>query len=360
VTSPQTRSEDAADVDGDVLLRVEDLKKSFLIGRRGIGREAQYLQAVAGVSFEVRSGQTLSLVGESGCGKSTTARCVLRLVEPTSGKVFLRTEDGSPDSALVDITRVSNAELRGIRRNAQIVFQDPMGSLDPRMTVGAIIAEPLAAHGVGSRSERASRVKELLEVVGMKPSYAERRPRQFSGGQQQRIGIARALALNPSLLILDEPVSALDVSVQAQVLNLLDALQDQLRLTYLFIAHDLAVVRHVSSDVAVMYLGKIVEKAEQSELFSSPLHPYTHALVSAVPVPDPVVEASRERIILQGDIPSAADPPSGCRFRTRCPIAQVPGPCSEIEPELREERPGHWVACHFPQPDGLIGLTAAS
>ncbi|GMR02449.1 MAG: dipeptide ABC transporter ATP-binding protein [Acidimicrobiia bacterium] len=361
MTASETRSDDVAGVDTDVILRVDDLTKNFLVQRRGIGREAQYLQAVAGVSFEVRSGQTLSLVGESGCGKSTTARCVLRLVEPTSGEVLFRLqEDGSDAAAFIDITQANAAELRRIRSHAQIVFQDPIASLNPRMTVDAIISEPLVAHRVGSRSERSARVKELLDLVGMKPEHAKRYPRQFSGGQRQRIGIARALALNPSLIILDEPVSALDVSVQAQVLNLLDDLQQRLGLAYLFIAHDLAVVRHVSTDVAVMYLGKIMEKAERRELFRSPLHPYTHALMSAVPIPDPVIEADRQRIILESDIPSAVDPPSGCRFRTRCPIAQVPGRCSEEEPELREYTPGHWIACHFPQPDGLVGVASNS
>jgi len=361
MTSPQAQSDDAAQIDDDVLLRVDDLTKSFLIRRRGIKRPAQYLQAVAGVSFEVRSGQTLSLVGESGCGKTTTARCVLRLIEPTSGKVLFRPPgEGSDDAVLVEITEASDADLRRLRRHVQIVFQDPVASLNPRMTVEAIISEPLVAHGVGTRAERTARVRELLDVVGLKPSHARRHPRQFSGGQRQRIGIARALALNPSLIVLDEPVSALDVSVQAQVLNLLDDLQDQLGLTYLFIAHDLAVVRHVSTEVAVMYLGKIVEKAERRELFDSPVHPYTHALMSAVPVPDPVIEGDRRRIILESDIPSAVNPPSGCRFRTRCPIAQVPGRCSDEEPELREHAPGHWFACHFPQPEGMVGAATTT
>ncbi len=357
VTSSQTRDAVEREDANDVLLRVEDLTKNFVVQRRGVKREAQYLQAVAGVSFEVRSGQTLSLVGESGCGKSTTARCILRLVEPTAGRIMFRhTLGGSDAPCLVDIVEVSNRELREIRRNAQIVFQDPIASLNPRMTVEAIVAEPLVAHHVGNRSERSARVRELLELVGMKASYATRHPRSFSGGQRQRIGIARALALHPSLIILDEPVSALDVSVQAQVLNLLDDLQQNLGLTYLFIAHDLAVVRHVSTEVAVMYLGKIVEKAPRADLFGSPLHPYTHALMSAVPIPDPVVEADRQRIILESEIPSAVKPPSGCRFRTRCPIAQVPGRCSEEEPELREYAAGHWAACHFPQAEGLARL----
>ncbi len=355
MTTSELHSGNVVDVDADVILRVKDLTKHFLVQRRGIGREAQYLQAVAGVSFDVRAGQTLSLVGESGCGKSTTARCVLRLVEPTSGEVLFRfQEPHSQNATFVDITEASASELRRIRSRAQIVFQDPIASLNPRMTVEAIVSEPLVAHHVGDRSERSARVKELLELVGMKPEHAKRYPRQFSGGQRQRIGIARALALNPSLIILDEPVSALDVSVQAQVLNLLDDLQRQLGLAYLFIAHDLAVVRHVSTEVAVMYLGKVMEKASRKGLFSSPLHPYTHALMSAVPIPDPVIELDRQRIILESDIPSAVHPPSGCRFRTRCPIAQVPGRCSEEEPELVEYASGHWIACHFPQPAGLV------
>ncbi|GMQ97570.1 MAG: dipeptide ABC transporter ATP-binding protein [Acidimicrobiia bacterium] len=356
MTSGDTERSSGIDTTGSVLLRVENLKKDFVVKRHGLKRKPEKLQAVAGVSFEVRSGQTLSLVGESGCGKSTTARCILRLVEPTSGKVFFRHQhEGDDDAELVDIVAVKSKELREIRRNAQIVFQDPVASLNPRMSVEAIIAEPLVAYHVGSRAERAARVRELLELVGMKPSHASRHPRSFSGGQRQRIGIARALALHPSLIILDEPVSALDVSVQAQVLNLLDDLQGQLGLTYVFIAHDLAVVKHVSTEVAVMYLGKIVEKADRNTLFQAPLHPYTHALMSAVPIPDPVVEADRERIILESEIPSAVNPPSGCRFRTRCPIAEVPGRCSEEEPVLREYAPGHLVACHFPQPDGLPG-----
>jgi peptide/nickel transport system ATP-binding protein len=360
VTAEQTQTDPTSHAD-DVILRVNDLTKDFLVRRRGIKRPAQYLQAVAGISFEVRSGETLSLVGESGCGKSTTARAVLRLIEPTSGAIDFRIEaHDSEGPETIDIATADKAELRRVRRNAQIVFQDPIASLNPRMTVGSIIAEPLVAHRVGNRSERADRVRELLEQVGLKPSHARSHPRSFSGGQRQRIGIARALALRPSLVILDEPVSALDVSVQAQVLNLLDDLQQKLGLSYLFIAHDLAVVRHVSTEVAVMYLGKIVERADRRELFDSPLHPYTHSLMSAVPIPDPVIEAYRKRIILESDIPSAVNPPSGCRFRTRCPIAQVPGPCSEQEPELQEAAPGHWIACHFPQPEGWMTQTPVS
>ncbi len=360
MTAQETEPTAGLQSDDGVILRVEDLTKDFLVQRRGIRRKAQYLHAVAGISFDVRAGETLSLVGESGCGKSTTARAVLRLVEPTSGKVIFRMQDEETGGTTsVDIATASTAELRRVRRHAQIVFQDPIASLNPRMTVDSIIAEPLLAHHIGNRVERSARVRELLELVGMKASHAARHPRSFSGGQRQRIGIARALALHPSLIILDEPVSALDVSVQAQVLNLLDDLQKKLGLSYLFIAHDLAVVRHVSTDIAVMYLGKIVEKTDQNELFNSPLHPYTHALMSAVPIPDPVIEADRQRIILESDIPSAVNPPSGCRFRTRCPIAQVPGPCSEEEPELKEYSPGHWLACHFPQPDGLTNLVAA-
>ncbi len=359
----------AKDSDSDVVLRVRDLTKRFLVKRRGISGPAQYLQAVAGVSFDVKEGQTLSLVGESGCGKSTTARCVLRLIEPTSGQVLFRSPQGRPlagdtspsnqsKAPFIDLTQAESRELREARRNAQIVFQDPIASLNPRMTVQAIVSEPLVAHGVGSRAFRAERVQELLQLVGLKPSYATRHPRSFSGGQRQRIGIARALALNPSLVILDEPVSALDVSVQAQVLNLLDDLQQKLGLSYLFIAHDLAVVRHVSTEIAVMYLGKIVERATQADLFGSPLHPYTQALMSAVPIPDPVIELKRRRIILSGELPSAIRRPTGCSFRTRCPVVQER--CVQEEPQLEEQLPGHWVSCHFPQLDGSTMVTPSA
>lgn len=335
----------------EVLLRVDGLTKQFPVRRKGLSRRsARSIEAVSDVSFEVRTGRTLGLVGESGCGKSTTARCVLRLINPTSGRVLFRspTEDGA-EEVLADLTSAPPNELRRLRRNMQIVFQDPYASLNPRMTVASIVSEPLAAFGVGTRSERSQRVGELLELVGLKPHHARRYPMQFSGGERQRIGIARALALNPTLVILDEPVSALDVSVQAQVLNLLRELQDRIGLTYLFIAHDLSVVRYMSDEVAVMYLGKIVERADRRTVLGSPLHPYTHALLSAVPVPDPAIETTRHRIILEGELPTAANPPSGCRFRTRCPVAEVPGVCSEIEPELCELEPNHWVRCHFPQ-----------
>ncbi len=335
----------------DVLLDVRNLVKEFPISR-GIFFKKQIgaVQAVSGVSFQVRRGETLGLVGESGCGKSTTARCVLRLLDPTGGEVLYRAEsDGNGDAAeVIDIASASKDTLNRLRRDAQIVFQDPYASLNPRMTVASIIAEPLVVHGVGDSAERLERVKELLKVVGLSPEHANRYPHEFSGGQRQRIGVARALALNPSFMVLDEPVSALDVSIQAQVLNLLDDLQDEFGLTYLFIAHDLSVVRHISDRVAVMYLGRIAEMADRDALYERPMHPYTHALLSAVPIPDPHLEQSRERIILEGDIPSPANPPSGCRFNTRCPKAEE-GVCDVEVPELRELEPDHWVACHFPE-----------
>ena len=337
---------------GQSMLRVRDLVKRYPLRSGPLGGKGRdWVEAVSGVSFDISRGQTLSLVGESGCGKSTTARCVLRLIEPTSGEIWFRTpggEDGGGHEEL-DIRTAGRNDLRLLRMHMQIVFQDPFASLNPRMTVASIIAEPLDVYGIGTRSDRAQKVGQLLELVGLKAGDARRYPRQFSGGERQRIGIARALVLNPSLLVLDEPVSALDVSVQAQVLNLLMDLQDELGLTYLFIAHDLSVVRHVSNEVAVMYLGKLVERAPTEVLFSRPLHPYTHALLASVPIPDPEAAAvRRKRIVLEGQLPSPADPPSGCRFRTRCPSAQAPGICSEAAPELLEVEPGHWVACHFP------------
>jgi len=309
------------------LLQVKALVKHF-----PVENSDEVLRAVDGVSFDIRTGETLGLVGESGCGKSTVGRCVLRLYEPTAGQIVFEQND---------ITHLSDGEMRRLRREMQVIFQDPYASLNPRLDIEAIVSEPLKIHGVRDKAGRRERVAELLAKVGLDPNYMKRYPHEFSGGQRQRIGIARALALNPKLIICDEPVSALDVSVQAQVVNLLQDLQAEFRLTYLFISHGLAVVEHISNRVAVMYLGKIVEIADAADLYRDPLHPYTKALISAIPVPDP--KQKRERIVLKGDVPTPINPPSGCRFRTRCPWAI--DDCAKVVPELREIKPGHRAAC---------------
>ncbi len=321
------------------LLEIRNLVKYFPITRGLLKRTVGHVKAVDGVSYSVMKGETFGLVGESGCGKSTTAKLVLRLLRPTSGEIFL---DGN------NITSLDNSGVRLMRKDLQIVFQDPYASLDPRMTVRQIIAEPMIVQGV-NKVEAHERVNELLEVCGLAREHAARYPHEFSGGQRQRVGVARALANRPKVIFLDEPVSALDVSIQAQIVNLLEDLQDELGLTYVFIAHDLSVVSHISDRIGVMYLGKIVEQGTRDELFQSPAHPYTKALMSAVPVPDPRLERARklERIVLQGDLPSAADPPSGCRFRTRC--WKATDLCAAEEPALIDRGGGHPVACHFPE-----------
>jgi len=345
---------DRRGIGDDVAVAVRDLAKTFRVGGGVFGAGKAEVSAVAGVSFDIRFGSTLGLVGESGCGKSTTARCILRLIEPTSGEVVLQRRIGGGVTESIDIIAADAKELRRLRRQMQIVFQDPFASFNPRMTVGQTLAEPLLVHTDMSRADREARVAELLQLVGMSPQSAERYPHEFSGGQRQRVGVARALALNPEFVILDEPVSALDVSIQAQVLNLLEELQDELGLTYLFIAHDLAVVRHICDDVSVMYLGKIVEFATTDELFAAPMHPYTHALLSAVPIPDPKLERRRSRILLEGDVPSPMNPPSGCRFHTRCPTGRGKEICADEEPPLRELVAGHLVACHFPEMKEIV------
>ncbi len=345
----QTHSTQAA-ITTDVTLSVRNLVKNFEVGGGLLSnRPRGVVSAVSGVSFDIPRGTTLGLVGESGCGKSTTARCILRLIEPTSGSVLLRRElEDGEGSELIDITTADRNTLRQLRREMQIVFQDPYASLNPRMRIGEAIGEQLAVHTDHSRQQRRQRVGELLEMVGLNPRYADRFPHEFSGGQRQRVGVARALSLHPSFVVCDEPVSALDVSIQAQVLNLLRELQDDLGLTYLFIAHDLAVVRHISEQIAVMYLGKVVELAESEQLFRRPLHHYTNALLSAAPVPDPVLERQRTRILLEGEVPSPINPPSGCRFHPRCPVGRTREICRTEEPALEEKLPGQMAACHFP------------
>ncbi len=322
---------------GDVLIRVRGLKKYFPV-TRGILFQTKVgeIKAVDDVSFDIIRGETLGLVGESGCGKTTTGRCILQVIRPTEGEVVFEDQD---------LTKLNNKGMRAVRRSLQVIFQDPYGSLNPRMTVGSIVEEPLVIHKIGNKAERKDRVKELFQLVGLNPYMVDRYPHEFSGGQRQRIGIARALAVNPSFIVCDEPISALDVSIQAQVINLLQELQEQFNLTYLFIAHDLSVVRHISDRVAVMYLGKIVELTDRDSLYQDPLHPSTKALLSAVPIPDPAIEATRERIILTGDVPSPLNPPQGCSFNPRCPF--VMDVCRRVTPELKITKSGHQVACHL-------------
>ena len=324
--------------ENDVLVEVRKLKKYFPIHRGVLRRQVGAVQAVDGVTFDIYRGETLGLVGESGCGKSTTGRTILQLLEPTDGEVIFEDRD---------LTKLGKNDLRRARRDMQMIFQDPYASLNPRLTVGSIVAESLEIHKIGNKKSRKERVQELLQLVGLNPYFVNRYPHEFSGGQRQRIGVARALASNPSFIVADEPISALDVSIQAQVVNLLDDLKSELGLTYLFIAHDLSMVRYISDRVAVMYLGRIVELSDRDEIYEHPLHPYTQALLSAIPIPDPEKETQRQRIILKGDVPSPANPPQACRFHPRCPYATEI--CTEVDPEFRDlgtvERP-HWVACH--------------
>lgn len=315
----------------EVLIEVKNLKKYFPV-KMGLGKKA-YIKAVDDVSFFIKKGETLGLVGESGCGKSTTGRTIIRLYEPTSGQIIFKGED------------ITKKDMLPYRKHMQMIFQDPYASLNPRMTVGDIIGEPLEIHNIAKGNEKKERVQELLRLVGLSSEHANRYPHEFSGGQRQRIGIARALAVEPEFIICDEPISALDVSIQAQIVNMLEDLQQQLGLTYLFIAHDLSMVKHISSRVGVMYLGTLVELAESNELYSNPLHPYTQALLSAIPIPDPKISKERTRIILEGDVPSPLNPPTGCRFRTRCKY--VFDRCKEEEPVLKDVGSGHYVACHL-------------
>ena len=332
--------------DYEYILRVEGLKMYFPIRRGVFQRHVGDIKAVDGISFNVKKGETLGLVGESGCGKTTTGRAIIRLYDPTGGHVYF---EGN------DMATLKGDDLRKMRRRIQMIFQDPYASLNPRMSVESIVAEPLVVHNLVSGKERDELVDHLLTIVGLNPNLKKRYPHEFSGGQRQRIGLARSLALNPSLIVCDEPISALDVSIQAQVVNLLEDLQEKLGLTYIFIAHDLSMVRHISDRVAVMYLGKIMELTDRDTLYANPLHPYTQALLSAVPVPDPSIEENRKRILLEGDLPSPANPPKGCNFCTRCPVAK--DICFEEEPEFIEVEPGHYCACHFVKPKGETSQT---
>ena len=335
-TMPSPNVQNTSSGDEDVLLQVNNLKMYFpvtsgLIFQRAVAQ----IKAVDDVSFSVRRGETLGLVGESGCGKTTTGRCILQLYKPTEGSIIF---DGQ------ELVGLGTRQMRQMRRQMQVIFQDPFSSLNPRMTAGNIVGEPLIVHGlVNNKAEYRDRVGELLQNVGLNPYMADRFPHEFSGGQRQRIGVARALSVDPKLIVCDEPVSALDVSIQAQVINLLEDLQERYQLTYFFIAHDLSVVRHISDRVAVMYLGRMVEIAERGEIYRNPLHPYTKALLSAVPIPDPVIDAQRERILLTGEVPSPLNPPTGCVFHPRCPVAI--DDCSGVIPDMREVEPGHWAAC---------------
>ena len=336
-TMPDTQAAGSAPgADSDIILDVRDLKMHFPVTSGIImQRTVAQIKAVDGISFQVKRGETFGLVGESGCGKTTTGRCILQLYKPTSGQIFF---DG------VELSSLSSREMRAKRREMQVIFQDPYSSLNPRMTAGNIIGEPLIVHGlVENKAEYRERVAELLQNVGLNPYMADRFPHEFSGGQRQRIGVARALSVSPKFIVADEPVSALDVSIQAQIINLLEELQEQFELTFLFIAHDLSVVRHISDRVGVMYLGHLVELADRNEIYVNPLHPYTKALLSAVPIPDPVLDAQRERVLLTGEVPSPLNPPSGCVFHPRCPIAI--DDCNQNTPELREVEPGHWASC---------------
>ena len=326
-------------VDNDVILNVRNLKKYFPIRRGVFRRHVGDVKAVDDINFQVHRGETLGVVGESGCGKTTTGRTIIRIYQATEGEILF---NGT------DLTKIKGKQLRQTRRKIQMIFQDPYASLNPRMNVEAIVSEPLTIYNTVQRKERKERVGELLNMVGLNPALMNRYPHEFSGGQRQRIGLARSLALNPELVICDEPISALDVSIQAQVVNLLEELQEELGLTYIFIAHDLSMVRHISKRVAVMYLGKIVELTDRKSLYENPLHPYTKALLSAIPVPDPVVEEHRQRILLEGDLPSPAHPPVGCNFNTRCPLAVEQ--CYQEEPPYIEVEPDHFCACHLVQP----------